>query len=292
MNLQGTTQWNVKKKNRRLYGIVVIAIVLLGIVGLKSGWFRPAPKKITAKPEERFSVAQSPVFDYSHLGEAGAVKETMEERKAKYNIDKGVDMIVRADETVKINEKTIHINDIIEKAKIAKGEIVEADLVQSRGGPVPEPAEYGIYIVHPKDNIWNIHFNFLKDYFKKKGVTLGAAEDKPHADGTSSGIGKLLKFSEKMVYIYNINEKKIDTDIHMIKPLSKIVVYNMKEIFDLLEQIDYQQVNEIRFDGETLWLPPSISPEPETSPEKGSGQPATGAMDLSVKERVNSKPLP
>ena len=79
--------------------------------------------------------------------------------------------------------------------------------------------------------------------------------DEPGSDGTSSGIGKLLKFSEKMVYIYNINDATIDSDIHIIQPLSKIVVYNMKDIFDFLEQIDYAQVNQIQFDGETLWLP-------------------------------------
>lgn len=265
---------NFQKKNSLLYGILFIALILLGVFALESGWFRPAPKKITAKPEERFSVAQSPVFDYNHLQTDDAVKETMEDRKAKYNIEKGVDMIVRPDETVKINDKTIRIRDIIDKAKIASGEIVENDLVQSGKGPLPEPLEYGIYVVHPKDNIWSIHFNFLKDYFRKKGVTLGASEDRPRADGSSSGIGKILKFSEKMVYIYNINEKKIDTDIHTIQPLSKIVVYNMKEIFELLEQIDYNQVNQIRFDGETLWLPPAGSPEPNDSPEKISDQPA------------------
>ena len=68
-------------------------------------------------------------------------------------------------------------------------------------------------------------------------------------------MGKLLKFSENIVYIYNIREKKLDMDINIIHPLSKIVVYNMNQVFALLNQIDYNQVNLIHFDGETLWIP-------------------------------------
>jgi hypothetical protein len=33
------------------------------------------------------------------------------------------------------------------------------------------------------------------------------------------------------------------------------VVYNMDQIFKLLDLIDYERVNHIQFDGETLWIP-------------------------------------
>jgi len=41
----------------------------------------------------------------------------------------------------------------------------------------------------------------------------------------------------------------------MIHSLSKIVVFNMGQAFDLLNQIDYDNITEIRFDGENLWVP-------------------------------------
>jgi hypothetical protein len=41
----------------------------------------------------------------------------------------------------------------------------------------------------------------------------------------------------------------------MIQPLSKIVVYKMDKVFDLLETIDYSRVNLIRFDGDNIWIP-------------------------------------
>jgi hypothetical protein len=44
-------------------------------------------------------------------------------------------------------------------------------------------------------------------------------------------------------------------DLNMIQPLSKLIIYNMDRIFALLEQIDFEKVDRIEFDGETLWLP-------------------------------------
>jgi hypothetical protein len=45
------------------------------------------------------------------------------------------------------------------------------------------------------------------------------------------------------------------TDIDLIKPLSKLVIYNMDEVFELLSEIDVNQIDQIRFDGKTLWIP-------------------------------------
>jgi hypothetical protein len=87
-----------------------------------------------------------------------------------------------------------------------------------------------------------------------KGVTLSPLADEPDIKGFSSGIGKILKFSEKTVSIYNIKERKIAVDLNLIYPLSKVVVYNMDRIFALLDRIDYNNANRIQFDGETLWI--------------------------------------
>jgi hypothetical protein len=95
----------------------------------------------------------------------------------------------------------------------------------------------------------------MKDYFQHKGVLLEPQSDEPDKKGVSSGMGKILKFSEHMVYIYNIKERKLDIDLDLLYPLSKIVIFNMGEVFSLLDQIDYERVNQIQYDGETIWIP-------------------------------------
>ena len=53
----------------------------------------------------------------------------------------------------------------------------------------------------------------------------------------------ILRFEQS---IYNLNEKKLDVDIHLILPLSKIMVYNMDRVFAVQEQIDLTQANRIQ----------------------------------------------
>jgi len=113
----------------------------------------------------------------------------------------------------------------------------------------------GIRVVKPGENIWDIHFNLLKDFYSNLGIPVSPYADEPDELGFSSGVGKILKFSENLVSIYNFQTKKFDINLNVIDPLSIIVVYNMNQIFDLLNQIDYSNINRIEFDGESLWLP-------------------------------------
>jgi hypothetical protein len=125
-----------------------------------------------------------------------------------------------------------------------------ADVLSDEPSPL-----FGIYVVRPGDNIWNIHFRFLREYFGGRDVRLTPASDEPDERGISSGVGKILKFSETMVHIYNLREKRLDPDLNLIQPESKVVVFNLGEAFDLLGRIDEQNIRELRFDGETLWIP-------------------------------------
>ncbi len=136
---------------------------------------------------------------------------------------------------------------------------IQKDILENelslRAMPVDMQSVYGIYVVQPGDNVWNIHFDFLKEYFEKKDITLYSRADEPLVNGISSGVGKILKFSETMVFIYNVREKKLGVNLDLIHPLSKIVVFNLGKAFSLLDRIDYSNISKIRFDGETLWLP-------------------------------------
>lgn len=202
--------------------------------------------------QSRLAVKSKTVVDYDNLEKDKDLKALMDKRKEAYNINKGVDIIVKSDETLKIGDTKVPMQEIIDQIEMEQGAIVEKDVVANDSDI---KGDYGIYIVQRGDNIWNIHFRFLKDHLEHKGVSIAPLADEPTPSGFSSGVGKLLKFSEKMVYIYNLRERKLDFNLNMIHPLSKIVVYNMAQVFALLNQIDYEHVNRIEFDGETIWIP-------------------------------------
>jgi hypothetical protein len=124
-------------------------------------------------------------------------------------------------------------------------------------GPKPyEKSTYlGIRVVQPGTNIWEIHFDLLKEYFQYKGVTLSPHADEPKKSGESSGVGKILKFSEQLVNIYNLKTQTFEHNLNEIQPLSVIVIYNMSQIFGVLDDIDYSVIDRIEFDGESLWIP-------------------------------------
>jgi hypothetical protein len=143
----------------------------------------------------------------------------------------------------------------LDKIRLKSGDIVEKDLKSQDKSNKEKIESFGIHVVQPGENIWNIHYTFLKDYFDHKGIQLSPLSDEPLQGGRSSGIGKILKFSENTVNIYNIKEHKLDMDLNLIFPLTKVVVYNMDQIFTFLNLIDFKHVNRIQFDGETLWMP-------------------------------------
>lgn len=262
-------------------------------------------------------------IDYNKIEKDGEMRALIQKRKERFGLDKGVDIIIKANESIKIGTITVPMKEILDKIRLKRGRLIIEDLMlkplstishqspkeisdklrkfkirytelekaleHKRGQLKVASAKtkdllrkeietlqhqkkiledeikqiireekieaYGIYVVRENDNIWNIHFSFMKDYFQHKGVLLEPQSDEPDKQGVSSGMGKILKFSEHMVYIYNIKERKLDIDLDLLYPLSKIVIFNMGEVFSLLDQIDYEHVNQIQYDGETIWIP-------------------------------------
>ncbi len=269
------------KKNEKASVIVTIAlvaavIIIAGIVFLNRPQKGPdsdgKPQNIITKTVEAIQENRSedlpdkdvvvqgqivikPTIDYKDLKKDSRLKSLMGSRKQELGLDKSLDMIVNSDETFTIGDIEVSMSDILKQAFLKQGDVFE-EKIETSGEVRPQKIkQYGIYVVQPGDNIWNIHFNILKEYYDTQGFSVAAKADEPVDRGLSSGVGKILKFSETMVIIYNLVEKKVDTNIDLLEPLSKIIVYNMDEVFSLLKEINYQNIDRIQFDGKTIWIP-------------------------------------
>lgn len=196
-----------------------------------------------------------PDIDYKQLEKDKTLKELMSTRKEDLGLQKSLDMIVHSDESFIVGGHKISMRDILEQAFIKEGSVFE-EKIEDSGAVMPQKIKkYGIYVVQSGDNIWNIHFKILKEFYETKGINVSPEADEPVDRGLSSGVGKILKFSETMVIIYNLVKKKVVSDINLIDPLSKIVVYNMDEVFSLLYKVNYENIDRLQFDGKTIWIP-------------------------------------
>ncbi|MBW1897631.1 MAG: hypothetical protein JRI61_01080 [Deltaproteobacteria bacterium] len=245
--------------SKKLVGIVVLSVLVVAvtIAGLKYRSDQKIPDGVSDTELKKIIPAESSkaVMDYNNLEKDKALSSLMQERKAKYGIDTGVDMIVKSDESLRVGDTTVSMEEILDETRLQRGELIEKDMGDSTEKKNAKTTDFGIHVVLPGENIWNIHFNLLKNRFDNLQITISPIADEPGKNGQSSGVGKILKFSEKMVYIYNLEERKLASDINLIQPLTKIVVYHMDEVFSLIDQIDFKNVNQIQFDGDTLWMP-------------------------------------
>lgn len=196
-----------------------------------------------------------PTIDYKELKKDDELIKLMNSRKVKFGIKNSLDMIVKSNESFTIGDNHISMRDILEKAFIKQGNVFEEKIATS-GAVSPQKIKiYGIYVIRPGDNIWNIHFNILKEFYEHKGINVSPKADEPVDQGMSSGVGKILKFSETMVIIYNLVDKKVVSNINLLEPLSKVIIYNMDEVFSLLFEFNYDNIDRIQFDGKTIWIP-------------------------------------
>lgn len=241
-----------------VWGVTTTGLALAGLVY----WFiithnllqhLPNPPATEADSAVHGHVHQPAILNLNNLDRDPVLQGIMKARKKALGVASGIDAVARLDEAIRIGNLTVTMREIVEGIELESGHIVESDL---RGGPLDNNDQFGIYVVRPGDDIWNHHFMFLKDYLAHRGISIEPIADEPDRLGFSSGVGKILKFSEKIASIYDIREKKLDEDIHLIAPHSKLMIYRMKEICDLLGQIDDAKVDRIEFDGETLWIPP------------------------------------
>ena len=106
--------------------------------------------------------------------------------------------------------------------------------------------------------MWDIHFAVLREYLAYRGIDVSPdADEKKLDDGRSSGVARILKFAESMVHVFNMDTRDLDSNLNMLAPQTKVVVFNLSRLHGILKNMRPDQLNKIRFIGDELILPES-----------------------------------
>ena len=72
--------------------------------------------------------------------------------------------------------------------------------------------------------------------------------------GQSSGIGRLLKFIEGVVYVYNLNQNRLERDLNLIHPNEIIVFFKISDLFEALDRLQPNDFQNLRYVSNSLRL--------------------------------------
>jgi hypothetical protein len=191
-------------------------------------------------------------LDLNRIERDAKLAQMVHERKQRLGIETSLDLIAKADEAIRIGSQTVAMEEILARINSA-----------DHGSPGPPPSAganaptgyYGIYVVDPADTIWSIHIKLLKEYLAHRGITLFPIADEPDRHGFSSGEGKILNFPDEMAHIYNIEQHRIERDLNRVSPMNELIVYNLRKISALADQIEHKNMDHVEFDGQTVWIP-------------------------------------
>ena len=91
------------------------------------------------------------------LGQAGQASSTaeQEDRKSAYGISDSLDVIVRSDESIVVNDRVIPMSELERQLNRYRGELSDQGLDPAKD----TISAWGAYLVRPGDNLWHIHLN-------------------------------------------------------------------------------------------------------------------------------------
>ena len=250
----------------RLPWLIALVVLALAVVPLYFMWKAGAVGDQAAKPPSAAAPqgqagqpgAPAPPAPSKHgeVIELNKPEDTapggeQDQRKKQFGLDKSVDAVLRSDETVKVGDQSVPVSELERKLAVqSRGELLERPIDGSS-----QVSAWGVHLVNPNDNLWNIHFVLLREYLATRGLKLAADADEPTSDGYSSGVGRTLKFAEHMVGVYNLKTGRMSSDLSILEPGQKLVVFNLSELFGALAKVNPQELAQVRFDGRTLFFP-------------------------------------
>ena len=285
-----------KYKPRWPWVVVILCIVITALVFNHFFRWYPWPGQPAQQTTATVDSAASPsvssgVIDYSKIKDNSDenLDEVIKERKGDFGLDKSVDMVVGSGESIRVGNETVPISEILAQIHAANGgdpavnlpvldpksaaqpavtNLVEEKLGEQSTVPaqpsMPPPATkisksinyYGVYVVRKGDNLWDIHFAFLREYLKHRGIEVSENADEG-PEGQSTGVSRILKWAESMVHIFNMKTRSLDTNLDLLEPEQKVVVFNLTQLHRILGAIKPNDLDQVRFDGTNLFLPTS-----------------------------------
>jgi hypothetical protein len=118
----------------------------------------------------------------------------------------------------------------------------------------PQSTYYGVRLVRPGENLWNIHYAVIQEYFARRNLILAPTADERGPNGRSSGVARLLKFIERVVFVYDLDARRLASNINLLRPYHLLVFFKISDLFAALDQLQPQDINRMHFLSYRLWL--------------------------------------
>lgn len=190
-----------------------------------------------------------------------SAKSTQPERKEAFGLKNSVDFIVRNDEPFEVAGEKLTIDELQHRlrpdsnrehvmrpiSEVDVGSSIRKPIAAGKSDDAKSSSYYAVRVVKPGENLWNIHFAIIQEYLSRRHIILAAKSDEPEPDGQSSGIGRLLKFIEGVVFVYNVHQNRIETDLNLIHPYEIVVFFKISDLFAALDQLQPEDLQRLRF---------------------------------------------
>ena len=188
-------------------------------------------------------------------------ESTQEERKEAFELNRSVDQIVLKNEPLTLEGREVTIEEILRQLQGHKDfrqlfpSIQETEIGGYIRRPVfaPKAREdapavyYGVREVRPGENLWKLHYRIIQEYMARRHIILPPTADEPFPDGRSSGVGRLLKYIENVVVVYNMDQDRLEKDLNAIQPSSVLVFFKISDLFAVLDQLRAEDLRWVRY---------------------------------------------
>lgn len=192
---------------------------------------------------------------------------SQEERKKAFELTQSVDHIVLKNEPMDVEGRNVSIQQILRELQGTRDfqQLLPTIQESEIGGYVRKPifpnqsqappaSYYGVRAVRRGENLWKIHYRIIQEYMARRHIILPPRADEPTANGRSSGVGRLLKFIEKVVFVYNMDRHVLEMNINVIHPDSVLVFFKITDLFAVLDQLKPEDLQWVRFVHDRLRL--------------------------------------
>jgi hypothetical protein len=186
-----------------------------------------------------------------------APQSSQSERHKAFGLMNSIDHIVRKDEPFEVAGKEWTIAELLQNMQPGSSQtpvlpfIQESEIGSSIRKPITgdhsSPEYYAVRVVLLGENLWNIHFAVIQEYLARRSIILAPRSDEPLADGSSSGVGRLLKFIESVVSVYNLDTKRSESNLNSVQPHHIIVFFKISDLFSALDQLQPEDLQRLRY---------------------------------------------